>query len=191
MKTTVGHVRLLTCAAIASLAAAAAHAEQQPRYMSANAASYCQTALPVFDGNVRKRPLAVANEGTGNAFVTCSFTAQATSLSSVRLKAANASGAEVELSCTGVTGAVTESLGPTEYVTKTVTVPMSGQHLLSWSGVDFDGAPAVIPGSGLFSVSCNLPPGTSLNDSAVQFTEEVDDVFPERFASAVGEEVAD
>ena len=30
-------------------------------------------ALPIFDGNVRKRPVSVQNEGNSNAFVTCSW----------------------------------------------------------------------------------------------------------------------
>ena len=39
-------------------------------YLSHGTAN-CQSALPVFDGNIRKRPAAVANEGTATAFVTC------------------------------------------------------------------------------------------------------------------------
>ena len=33
----------------------------------------CQAALPVFDGQIRKRPLAIQNEGTSNAFITCAL----------------------------------------------------------------------------------------------------------------------
>ncbi len=58
----------------ASFASFDAQAVTQNRRFQANATSYCQAALPAFEGAIRKRPLAVQNEGTTNAFVTCSFT---------------------------------------------------------------------------------------------------------------------
>ena len=63
----------LGCALVltsASFALDAAVIERQEVRMSADV---CQPALPAFDGNIRKRPLAMMNEGTSNAFVTCAF----------------------------------------------------------------------------------------------------------------------
>ena len=63
----------------------------------------CQAALPVFDGNIRKRPRAIANEGTAIAFITCDFEASPTALRkvlSVIVRFHNASAAAQSVSCT-------------------------------------------------------------------------------------------
>jgi hypothetical protein len=143
----------------------------QSRALNANPTSYCQTALPVFDGNVRKRPLAVQNEGGSNAF-TCSFATQTDPLEFVAVYVRNNNNAAATISCTGVTSGI-GYITPPEYVTKTETVPASGSADLTWSGLDFAGAPAFLPGHGLFNVSCSLAPGVGLNESFVLFHEDV------------------
>lgn len=140
------------------------------RVFSANATSYCQAALPVFDGNIRKRPLAVQNEGAEAAFVTCAFTAQSSGLGPVTVIAANTGSSDATLTCTGVTGYNT---GSNEYASKTIVVPASGWQGMQWTGADFDGAPALIPGSGLFGISCKLPPGVGIGNSSVSFSEDI------------------
>lgn len=75
------------------------------------------------------------------------------------------------ISCTGVTGFDT---GFNESVTKTVVAPANGGQVnLAWRGVDFGGAPAEIPDDGLFSVSCTLPAGAVINDSYINFEEDI------------------
>jgi hypothetical protein len=164
---------MLALAMAAVMPAGDAGAMTKTRFYYANPTSYCQTALPVFDGNVRKRPLAVQNEGTTGAFITCSFTAQSTGLDSVVVLASNDGAAAATLTCTGVTSVQGGSDGgPSEYVSKTVTIAASGVAGLIWLPDDF-GMGSTIPGGGYFSVSCNLPPGVGINDSYVQFQEEV------------------
>lgn len=129
------------------------------RTFDGNAAADCQTALPVYDGNVRKRPLAVQNEGSDNAFVTCSFTTQATDLSFVTLFLTNNNTTDTPVTCTGVSG---YSAGPTQYLPQTKTVAASGLGSMLWS-----------PDSILFNVSCNLPPGVGIGTFRVVFQEDV------------------
>jgi hypothetical protein len=162
--------RLMT-ALCAAMVGGDCRAITQSRSLNANPASYCQTALPVFDGNVRKRPLAVQNEGNASAFVTCSFAAQYTPLEFVAVHVRNSSDAAATITCTGVTSGI-GNVSP-EYVTKTEPVPASGSVNLTWSGPDFAGAPASLPGQGLFSVSCSLAPDVGINQSFVLFHEDV------------------
>lgn len=160
----------LALAAIAALSVADAHAVSRTRFVSANAASFCQTALPVFDGDVRKRPLAVQNEGASNAFLTCSFRGQGEDLDYVAVFAVNNTDAAVSLTCTAVTGAVTT---PNQYKPKTITIPASGIQDVNWQGSDFGAPRSTIPGLGLFNVSCNLPPGVGIARAIIKFTEDV------------------
>jgi hypothetical protein len=155
---------------VAALAMADAQADNVGRFLQANATSHCQTALPVFDGNVRKRPLAVQNEGDGDVFVTCSFTGQATTLAQVHVFLSNAdTSQQIPVSCTAVTGHRRQA---NEYVTKaTVVQGYLGQ--LVWGNEDFEGTPSGIPGSGLFSVTCKLPPGIGIGNATVLLFEDV------------------
>lgn len=154
-----------------TLVAGNAQAVSQGRYIYANATAFCQPALPTFDGNIRKRPLAVQNEGSSNAFITCSLLAQGlNTITLAGIYAASNDGAAHSLTCTGITGYNT---GTNEAVVKTVELPASGgQVQLVWEAGDFDGAPAVFPSS-LFNVSCNLAPGVGLNDIYTSFSEDV------------------
>ncbi len=158
----------------ASMAAGDAMAAAQTRVFFANATSYCQTSLPTFDGNVRKRPLAVQNEGTTNAFVTCSFLMQtggttASTPTRVDVWAQNQTAAAQDLTCTMVTGFAT---GTNQFVTKTVTLAANGvQNVLSWVPANFTGG--VFPDGDPLSISCNLLPGVGINDSYVTFPEDV------------------
>ena len=51
------------------IAAAALHATPARASHWSNAVDTCQGSLPSFEGALRKRPLAIVNEGTSNAFV--------------------------------------------------------------------------------------------------------------------------
>lgn len=161
--------------AAAALMSAPAGAQSIDRVFVSNPAGICQGALPVYDSLIRKRPLAVQNVGNADAFVTCSFTSQGgyngsdTQRVSMWFRATG--GAAATISCTAVTGYDT---GFNEFVTKTVVAPASGQQVnIAWRGVDFEDAPAEIIDDGLFSVSCTLPAGTAINDSYINFAEDV------------------
>lgn len=154
----------------ASLAAGDAQAVTASRILSANATSYCQTSLPVFDGQIRKRPLAVQNEGTSNAFVTCSFTRHwnSNAATGIQMFAQNNTSAAQSLTCTMVTGF---STGANQFVPKTVSLPAGGAQVsMSWLPADFSGG--IFPDT-QYSLSCNLLPGEGLNDSYVDFVEDV------------------
>lgn len=157
-------------AVLAGMAAAA------NRQSASQAVNYCQSALPVFDGNIRKRPLAVQNEGTGTAFVTCSYPSGEGrgSGGSVTTQVwqyfiSNAD-ADLILNCTGVSGVTLESA---QFIVKSTVLPAGASSVLVWSAEDFAGAPAVFPSHSVFSISCSLPPGAGLRQSYVNSDEDV------------------
>lgn len=153
-----------------------ATAVEQSRLIVSGPANYCQSALPVFDGNIRKRPLAVQNEGATNAFVTCSFAAQADvaggNLLSISVIAKTSGGVDAMLSCTGVAGYEGE-LGGNQIVVKSRELQATGgRGSLSWNAFDdFEGHEFPLP----FSISCNLLPGMALLESYITITEDVGD----------------
>jgi hypothetical protein len=76
-------------------------------WLQANGSGVCQAALPSYEGQIRKRPLAIQNEGTAAAFITCS----PSSLQYVPMQdfghgvfLANNSAASVTVNCTAVMG---------------------------------------------------------------------------------------
>ena len=169
---------LITAVSLAAglLSAGNASAVTQTRQFATNPTGICQGALPAFETAIRKRPLAVQNEGETNSFVTCSFTSQGnfganpSNPTGVTMYLNTSGGAAVSVTCTGVSG---YQGGANQYITKTATLAATGtQSTFAWSSADFTGAPAIFP-SGLFSVSCALPPGVAINDSYVTFVEDV------------------
>lgn len=150
---------------------AASHAVVQERIFQAGPTALCQSALPVFDGVIRKRPLAVQNEGSEQAFVTCSFITQGQiAINYAALWAASNDGTAKSLTCTGVTGFKS---GPNQFVTRTIDLPASGiQQSVVWMPFDFVGTSGVFPSSH-FSVSCALPPGAGINQLQLLFNEDV------------------
>jgi hypothetical protein len=126
------------------------HAETQ-----VNATGACKSALPVFDGNIRSRPLGVRNEGTASAFVSCSLPAEHDSeVSVIGLYISNTSGASATVNCTLVNGRNTFS--PT-YTPQSVVFPGNGSQ---WATFDPGETPQ---GGDLVNFSCSLPPGTEIN----------------------------
>ncbi len=167
---------LVLAVVVGLFGASTAQAAPADRQFASNPAGICQGALPAFEAAIRKRPLAVQNEGTQTAFVTCAFTSQGDFSASAENPVAvvmwfnTTSGAATSISCTGVSG---YQQGPNQFVVKTATAPATGaQAPILWEASDFADAPDIFP-SGLFSVSCALPPGTAINDSYVFFQEEI------------------
>lgn len=145
-----------------------AQAVVRQRALFTNPAGICQAALPAFEGQIRKRPLAIQNEGSSNAFVTCAFTSQAEA-TSVIMYFAGVDNVAREITCTGVTGF---NKGLNQFVTKTIALPASVSSSMTWSPADFSGGSSTFPDA-RFSVSCNLTPGVGINDSGIGFNEEV------------------
>ena len=121
-----------------------------------NPAAACQSALPVFEDLIRKRPLAIQNEGERTAFVTCAMVSGG-GVIEVRLYLAGTDTTPRAVSCTAVAGYNT---GPAQYMTKTATVTSSAQSSLHWQNTEFEEQDL----GSRFAVSCALPPGTSVND---------------------------
>ena len=158
---------LLTIA-VASAYSISANAVETDHANAAGPTARCQSALPVFDGNVRKRPLAVQNEGLRNAFITCSF----------EVDAGNAIGngpvlldtyftstvGPININCTAVSGF---QGGTNEYLNQTIAIDPTDPEEPYGNGVWIDTDFEAGLGSGLISISCNLPPGVGINDTYV------------------------
>lgn len=164
-------ISALTLAIGASFAATDAQAVEQVRATYTNPTGICQAALPNFEGAIRKRPLAVQNEGTTDSFITCSFTAQSGGITTVTVEFTNSNDSVRIMSCTGVSG---YAGGPLiNYLVKNVLMqPAGAVSSLTWNAADFPNAPAEFP-SDSFSISCKLLPGTGINRSRVDFLEEI------------------
>jgi len=156
-----------------------AGAVTQERVFATNPAGICQSALPVFDGVIRKRPKAVANEGTSNSFITCAFPSQGPdgvtdspdNAIALVVYLSSQSGSPQNITCTAVPGWDSYTFIPA--VTKTVEAgPSSAFSAISWLPEDFGEGRTTLPTS-LIAISCNLPPSSAINDSYLYFNEDV------------------
>ena len=152
-------------------ASGAAGAITKTRGFDQNATGICQSALPVFDGQIRKRPLAVQNEGTTSAFVSCSFMTpeKGVGVREILLYADNNTGSPVDISCTLVSGVSKYSV-PTYHPQTITMLANSGINLFAWSSGDNGGANF---DDYALNVSCNLPVGTGLSFSQIVYDEDV------------------
>jgi len=146
----------------------AAQAAPIAREIVGTAAGLCTPAFGASEVAIRKRPLSVQNEGSTNAFITCSFSSQgAPTAAGVYVNSID--GAVHTVTCTGVTSYMTAT---NQYVVKSIDVgPSTDQELISWAPADFAGT-TNFPSS-YFSVSCGVPPGAGVNDIYVDFNEEI------------------
>lgn len=155
--------------AIAVLVAApAAHAARA----TAPAISSCQAALPVFEGLIRKRPLAVQNEGDAAAFVTCGLENAGPNGGTHRINFAevqlqNQGSLSRSVSCTAVNSNASASPGAPAYLNRTVAVAPGATVTLDFQAAQFPGNPLVLTGNTL-AVSCNLPPGIGITSTVLQ-----------------------
>lgn len=133
-----------------------------------NASAICFPALPIYDGNVRKRPLAVVNEGTRPSFVTCGYTVDEYAakehggVENFDTRVRNSSNVQAVVTCTAVIGVE----GDGQYIVKNADLAPGETALLVWKAGDYG-----YPGGweGPVSTSCLLPVGTSLNESRVHW----------------------
>jgi len=123
-------------AAVGALVSLQASAALVDKYGTMAASGACQAALPNYEGNFRKRPLAVANEGTAAAFLTCGVTNYGGSSSSrVELAGVNRSAAAGDISCTMVDGVIDASLGFANYYPQTIAaVATNSTYYFQWTG---------------------------------------------------------
>ncbi|MBB6599243.1 hypothetical protein [Luteimonas sp. MC1825] len=130
-------------------------------------AARCQGALPAFETAIRKRPLAIQNEGNASSYITCGFEFDAGAAidnSAILLDTyfTNTTTAPVSLTCTAVTGWQT---GANEFVSRTeVIAPGAQSEDMFWYADDFVGGGMA---SGLVAISCNLPVGVGINDTYI------------------------
>lgn len=134
--------------------------------------NYCQAALPVFEGNIRKRPLAVQNEGTSNAFVTCSFQTRlftsTDEVTEIELYVGNSNSTATDITCTAVGGF---QGGALQLDTRETTLDPG--EIDSFTYNDFQYNNDILPSP--FSVSCNLLPGMAIHEAYIFRTEDVGD----------------
>lgn len=127
----------------------------------------CQSALPVFDGNIRKRPMGIGNEGSGSAFITCGIddiSNTGPGFTAIAVYLRNRAAADgVTVNCTLANGIFSNP----QLLTKTSDPIAAGTVvLIAWTAAgDNEDEPFGAPG-----LSCNLPPGVDI--SAVQNIRE-------------------
>ncbi|MGY1459101.1 MULTISPECIES: hypothetical protein [unclassified Luteimonas] len=136
------------------------------RFQIRAAVNVCQGSLPSFEGALRKRPLAIANEGTTGAFVGCSleannmFNYERTSVAAIFV---NRGAAAATVNCTLVNGLLNR-LTPT-YFPKSATIAPRGEAVLNWSAPEFP------DGFEFPNLNCSLPQGVEIG--------WISDVYPE------------
>lgn len=151
-------VPMFTALAAAMLAAVPARASDW-----SSAVDVCQGSLPSFEGALRKRPLAIANEGTSSAFVSCSIRAplnQFEEVTGIIVLFTNRGASTRLFSCTLVDGvALPFPAYPPVYQPKPILLEAGNFGGLTWTNVDDNGnEPYRIP-----NLNCSLPPGIEIN----------------------------
>jgi len=126
-----------------------------------NAVDICQGSLPSFEGALRKRPLAIANEGTSTAFVSCSIrTSFGDDVTGIVVVMINRGASNQTFSCTLVEGIALPYLGnPPVYQPESTTIEAGNNGGFNWNyNADNDGDFYEIP-----NLNCSLPPGGEIN----------------------------
>lgn len=170
---------LHTAAALLALCAASgpAAAVDSARTHFQNAVGVCQPALPAFDGNIRKRPVALANEGAATAFVSCSLPRaqgmafgnelETYGIATVTVRVYNRTGAAADVGCTLVSGWDAPN---SNYSTKVITVPANGSAFESWDAGDNGGSRILQP-----NFNCSLPPGLDIGYFYYDYIADIGD----------------
>ena len=155
---------------------AAAGAAEVARVDVQGATGMCKASTHAFATETRYRPLALANESTGNIYVSCNWQGDDRS-GSVRgakrlaIVISNNGNASQSVSCTLVNGHQTGGLVFASYVPKTAVIAAGGSAELAWVPGDVSNASA--SGIDRPSLSCVLPPQTSLQHTTREYNEDV------------------
>lgn len=167
-------MRVLQIAALSVLAAtmSPADAALSSRYDYQTAAGVCQGALPAFAGTLRARPLAIANEGSTTAFITCGLRGSEPgfnrTISRAFVTLGNGSATTSTVSCTWVHGFGTSS--DTQFIPKSIQIDPGEMVFLSLRPTDLTGAE---PSLKWPQISCQLPPGGIVYYTGVLYEEEI------------------
>jgi hypothetical protein len=169
LKSSKAFVVAALASAVPVLAAQAVTVERQEVRMSADV---CQPALPAFDAAFRKRPLAIVNEGSASAYITCAFGGVFNGIPSVKTATVgftNTGSSARTVNCTLV-DAHAGVMDP-DFFPKTISVPAAGSPvaLLIWSAInDNGGTRFTYP-----AASCSLPPGVGVQVTNHTYDEDV------------------
>src|SRR5690606_4917118 len=123
-----------------------------------NATGICQAALPVFDGQIRKRPLAIGNEGEASACGSCSLRSEylggglGDSIGLQVLVTNQAAGTST-INCTMVAGWEFGDTPPLYVSMSAVVAPGRSSNMYFYSTEGFQNP---------LNLSCMLPPGTRI-----------------------------
>lgn len=140
----------------------AAHALDVLSTTGSGAVGDCQPAVAGGDAFIRRRPLAVINEGSQTQFATCAYTTEEISINVVgfNTKLTNISAVPASVTCTAVVGEESQSA---QYFVKSIDLAAGATGTLAWSAADNGGL--------LFAksvaISCALPPFVGLNRNRV------------------------
>lgn len=154
---------LPSCLLALLVSTAMAPAEAVTRSNFQNAVGACNGALPGFEGALRKRPLAIANEGTSNAIVSCTLAIDQSASEgnlTVGIGLINRSAQLVPVSCTFVDGTAPEVVGaiPPTYYTRNIALSAGQGGSIVWQAAEF----GLAAFSFVASASCSLPPGVEI-----------------------------
>ena len=157
-------VALLAAGALAPQPAAALR-------VVAQATAICQGALPAFETQIRKRPLALQNEGEANAFVTCSFNNPGQNSGGTRI-----SGVTIHLQTPrprdgGPARGSTPRPAPTRaravcHQVDPGAARCGRQHGARVPAADFPGGGFLLPGDSI-NLSCNLAAGRGITSTVL------------------------
>lgn len=139
------------------------------RYGNVNAVGACQASLPVYDKNLRRRAIAITNDGTTGVYLSCSAQNHAYSgsyLINATLK--NYKAEAVTVSCTLMEGAHSTAGGDWYYLPKSVVIPAYDTVDIRWNASLDNG------GINFYRVNftCSLPPGTEIGEISNVWDEE-------------------
>jgi len=169
MNTTKALMAAVLVAALTATAPTTATTVQ--RVMEDQGGPACQLSVPTTSTQVRPRASGMRNEGTTSAFVICQFTATSTPFTQANIVLASIDGADHSLSCTAMSGYVTQTA---YYSTFNIFVHASDTAGTSvgWNSGYFDPSLGTLPSRG-FSVTCSLPPGMAIVGTYAFYDEDV------------------
>ena len=156
-----------------------AQAVTQNRLVSLLGADSCKLSVPTIDSKVRPRATGFRNEGTANVFVICTISTDngpggtfgTAPFVDAGLLATSLDGVAHDVQCTGVNSF--NIMGDQQFVTKTQNTGTTYTQYW-WTEGDFgvsDGSG--IPSTGVFSITCILPPNVSLDLVLANMAEDV------------------
>lgn len=150
----------LALAALAGLSPASQAEAAEVRAVSISPVANCEAPLPVFNATLRKRPVAIANEGASRIFVSCTLMSDTMGQDKGSITVSFASnGPSGRVDCTLVAGGTITQ----DYLAGSVDVPAGGRARLYWDQVSKRNP------AGSYAFSCVLPP--DLEMSTITFAQ--------------------